>query len=159
LAQLGDRQAGIAQMERGVEGIRATGAWMGLPYFQGLLGEALAGAGQRDRAVDLLDHAISSARQNGSHFLLSEIVRTKAEISARGKDCDDKEVEALFRSAVEIATKQNAPLPALRAATGWARFLTDRRQGSQARAVLAPYAQLIGGLAGSSDAAAAVELT
>jgi DNA-binding winged helix-turn-helix (wHTH) protein/predicted ATPase len=159
LAQLGDGQAGIAQMERGVEGIRATGAWMGLPYFQGLLGEALAGAGQRDRALDLLDHAMSSARQNGSHFLLSEIVRAKAEILTRGKDCDDEEVEGLFRSAVEIATKQNAPLPALRAATGWARFLTDRRQGSQARAVLAPYAQLIGGLAGSPDAAAAAELT
>jgi DNA-binding winged helix-turn-helix (wHTH) protein/predicted ATPase len=159
LVQLGDGPAGIAQMERGVEGIRATGAWMGLPYFQGLLGEALAGLGQLDRAVDLLDHAVSSARQNGSHFLLSEILRTKAGVLAQAKDCDDKEVDALFRSAVGIATKQNAPLPALRAATGWARSLTDRRQGAQARAVLAPYAQLIGSLAGSADAAAAAELS
>jgi predicted ATPase len=159
LAQLGEVPAGIELMERGVEGIRATGASMGLTYSLSLLGEALAGAGQRERAIDTLDQAIARSRQNGSHFLLSEIVRAKAEILAREKDCDDKEVEALFRSAVEIATKQNAPLPALRAATGWARFLTDRRQGSQARVVLAPYAQLIGGLAGSPDAAAAAELT
>ena len=96
---------------------------------------------------------------DGSKDRTAEIVRAKAEILTRGKDCDDEEVEGLFRSAVEIATKQNALLPALRAATGCARFLTDRRQGSQARAVLAPYAQLIGGLAGSPDAAAAAELT
>lgn len=158
LAQLGDVQSGIAQMEQGVQAIRATGAEMGLPYFLGLLGETLAGAGQKDRALDVLNQATASAMQDGTHFLLSEIVRTKAEVLAQLKDSDTREVEALFRSAIEIATKQNAPLPALRVATGWARFLVRQRRRAQARTVLAPYAQLIASLAGSRDAASAAEL-
>ena len=158
LAQLGDAQAGIAQMEQGVQAIRATGAEMGLPYFLGLLGETLASTGQKDRALEVLDQATASAMQNGTHFLLSEIVRTKAEVLAQLKDRNAKEVEALFCSAIEIATKQNAPLPALRAATGWARFLTRQRRRAQARTVLEPYAKLIASLAGSRDAASAAEL-
>jgi predicted ATPase len=157
LAQLGDVQAGIAQMEQGVQGIRATGAEMGLPYFLGLLAEVLAGTGQRDRALDLLDQATARAVENGAHFLLSEILRIKAELLAQSRD-SKTEAEALFRSAVEMATKQNACLPALRAATGWARLLIQDRQRAQARAVLEPYAQLIAGIAGSRDAAAAAEL-
>ena len=159
VAQLGDVQAGIAQMEHGVQAIRATGAEMGLPYFLGLLGETLADAGQKDRALEVLERATASAMQNGSHFLLSEIVRTNAEVLAQLNDRNAKEVEVLFRSAVDIATKQNAPLPALRAATSWARFLTRQRRRAQARIVLQPYAQLIVSLAGSRDAELAAELT
>ena len=159
LAQLRDVQAGIAQMEHGVQAIRATGAEMGLPYFLGLLAETLADAGQKDRALDTLEQATASAMENGTHFLLSEIVRTKAEVLAQQQDRNSKEIEALFRSAIDIATKQNAPLPALRAATSWARFLTRQRRRAQARIVLQPYAQLIVSLAGSRDAQLAAELT
>src|SRR5262249_43075779 len=67
-AQLGDVQLGIAQMERGVTDIRATGAEMGLPYFLGLLAETLARAGDGSRALSLLEEAIRGAMQNGSHF-------------------------------------------------------------------------------------------
>ena len=77
---------------------------------------------------------------------------------AEAKDCDAKEVEALFRSALDIATKQNAPLPALRAATGLARFLVRQRRKGQARALLAPYAQLIASLPDTPDAVAAAQL-
>jgi predicted ATPase len=157
LAQLGDVPAGVAQMEQGVQGIRATGAEMGLPYFLGLLGEALARTGQTERALGLLDQARASAMQNGAHFLLSEVLRIKAEVLAQSKDCGTEEVEALFRSAVEIATRQNAQLPALRAATGWARFLSRRRRRAQARTLLEPYAHLIASLVGSRDAASAAE--
>jgi predicted ATPase len=145
-------------MERGVEAIRATGAEMGLPYFLGLLGETLAGAGQYDRALEMLDKATSSARLNGTHLLLSEIVRTKAEVLAEQKDTDPKQIEELFRSAIAIATRQNAPLPALRAATGWARALRRQGRRAEARAILEPYAPLLVSLGGSRDAAAAAEL-
>jgi predicted ATPase len=157
LAQLGDVQAGIAQMEQGVQGIRVNGE-MGLPYFLGLYGETLAAAGQIDRALDVLDQATASAMKNGTHFLLSEILRTEAEVLAQQKDHDAKEVEALFRSAIEVATKQNAALPALRAATAWARSLTRQRRRAQARTILEPYGQLIASLAGSRDAASAADL-
>src|SRR5262249_30384442 len=101
-AQLGDAHLGIAQMERGVAGIRATGAEMGLPYFLGLLAETLARADDRSRALSLLEEAIRGAMQNGSHFLLSELVRMKAEILSGAKDQDVLEVETLLHSAIDI---------------------------------------------------------
>ena len=131
---------------------------MGMPYLLGLLGETLAGAGQRDRALATLEEATAGAMQNGTHFLLSEVVRTRACVLAEAKDCDAKEVEALFRGALDIATKQNAPLPALRAATGLARFLVRQRRKGQARTLLAPYAQLIASLPDTPDAVAAAQL-
>ena len=158
-AQLGDVEAGIGQMERGVRAIRATGAEMGLPYLLGLLAEALAGADRRDAALRVLDQAIGSAMQNGTHFLLSEIVRIKGEVLAQAKDRNATEIESLLRSAVDIATEQNAPLPALRAATGLARFLTDQRRRPEARAVLEPHSALIASLAGTRDAVSAAEVT
>ena len=158
LAQLGDVEAGISQMEQAVQGIRATGAEMGMPYLFGMLGETLASAGQRDRALAVLEEATASAMQNGTHFLLSEVVRTKACVLGDRKDGDAKEIDALFRSALDIATRQNAPLPALRVATDWARFLMRHRRKAQARAVLAPHAALVANLPNSADGVAAARL-
>src|SRR5262249_54478393 len=142
----------------GVQAIRATGADAGLPYLFGLLAKVVSSTGQRDRALSLLDQAIDSAKQNGTHFLLSEILRTKAEVLAQAKDCNSKEIEALLRGAIDIATKQKAPLPALRAATSLARSLTDRKRRSEARALLKPYAELIATLMDTPDGASTIEL-
>jgi DNA-binding SARP family transcriptional activator/predicted ATPase len=158
-AQLGDPQGGIAQMEQGVKAIRATGAEMGLPYFLGLLAETLASSGQRSRALDLLEEAIRSAMRNGSHFMLSELLRTKAEILSLTKDRNTPEIEMLFRSAIDMAQKQNALMLALRSATSLARILRQHKRRAEARDVLAPYANLIASLAGSRDAASAAELS
>ena len=145
-------------MERGVQAIRATGAEMGLPYLLGLLAKVVGARGQRDRALSLLDEAIDSAKQNGTHFLLSEILRTKAEVLAQAKDRNFKEIEALLRGAIDIAVKQNAQLPALRAATSLARSLNDRRRRTEASALLKPHAELIVSLTGTPDGTSATEL-
>jgi predicted ATPase/class 3 adenylate cyclase len=156
-AQLGDVDAGIKQMEHGVQAIRATGAEMGLPYLLGLLAETLAGAGRRDRALQMLDQAIGSAMQNGSHFLLSEILRIKGEVLAQMKDRNSNEIESLLSSAIHTAVEQNAALPALRAATSLARFLSGQQRRAEARRVLEPHATLIASLTGTRDAVSAVE--
>jgi predicted ATPase len=107
IAQLGEATAGIAQMERGVQAIRATGADAGLPYLLGLLAKVVSSTGQRDRALSLLDQAIGSAKQSGTHFLLSEVLRSKAEVLAQAKDHNSREIDELLRGAIDIAT-QNA---------------------------------------------------
>jgi predicted ATPase len=104
VAQLGEVDAGIKQMEHGIQAIRATGAEMGLPYLLGLLAETLAGSG-RDGALQILDQAIGSAMQNGSHFLLSEVLRIKGEVLVLMKDRNSKQIESLFRSAVRTAAE------------------------------------------------------
>jgi hypothetical protein len=95
--------------------------------------------------------------QNGSHFLLSEVLRIKGEVLVRMKDRNSKQIESLFRSAVHTAAEQNAPLPALRAATSLARFLSSQHRRAEAHAVLQPRATLIASLAGTQDATWAAE--
>jgi predicted ATPase len=119
----------------------------------------VAGTGRRDQALTLVDQAISSAKQNGTHFLMSEIVRIKADVLSQFKGRDPKEIEALLQSAIDVAAKQNASLPALRAATSLARFLTGQRRGSEARALLEPHSALIASLAGTAEGISATELT
>src|SRR5262249_492619 len=99
---------------------------------------------------------IRGAMQNGSHFLLSELVRTKAEILSWAKDHDVREVETLLQ--IDIAEQQHALVPALRSAISMARIMSHRRRGVEARDMLAPYASLIASLAGTREAAAATEL-
>ena len=84
---------------------------MGLPYLLALLAETLASAGRRDRALQMLDQSIGGAMQNGSHFLLSEILRTKGEVLSQAKDRNPKEIESALRSAVHIATEQESAAP------------------------------------------------
>jgi class 3 adenylate cyclase len=155
LAQLGDRTSGIQQMQRGVEAIRATGAEMGLPYFLGLLAEAVAGAGERGRALVMIEEATAAADRHGSHFQMSELLRIKAEILAELKDHSADEVDALLLQAINLAESQGASLLALRAATSMAQLLARRKRKRRAAAVLAPYAGLITALAGTSEAKAA----
>jgi predicted ATPase len=145
-------------MEQGVNGIRATGAEMGLPYFLGLLAESLASSGQRTRALALLEEAIRSAMRNGGHFMLSELLRTRAEILSQSKDRNALEIETLLRSAIDIAQKQNALVPALRSATSLARMLRQHKRKAEARDVLAAYAHIIASVAGTRDAVLATEL-
>ena len=158
ITQLGELTSGIEQMERGIQAIRKTGAEMGLPYFLGLLGETHARAGDRKRAIEVIDQAIAKARTSGSHFQFSELLRLKAEIKAQAKDCDRAQVEALFRSAIDSARSQGAVIPELRAATSLARHFAARRRGAEARDLLAPYAGFVVPLQDSVDARMAAEL-
>ena len=81
------------------------------------------------------------------------------EVLVRMKDRNSKQIESLLRSAVHTAVEQNAPLPALRAATSLARFLSSQQRRAEAHAVLEPHATLIANLAGTQDAALAAEFS
>jgi predicted ATPase len=130
---------------------------MGLPYFLCLMAECHAASGDPKRALAAVDEALGSARRNGAHFQLSEMLRVKAEVTSQVRGSDEAQIETLFRTAVETARGQGALLPELRAATGYARYLTERRRRTEATDLLLPYAGLILDVGGSVEAKAAAE--
>ena len=131
---------------------------MGLPYLLCLLAECHAQSGDPKRALAAVDEALGSARRNGAHFQLSEMLRVKAEVTSRSKGSDGAQIETLFRTAVETARGQGALVPELRAATSYARYLAERKRRTEAADLLLPYAGLISDVKGSVDAKAAAEL-
>jgi predicted ATPase len=157
-AQLGELDLGIEQMEQGVQAIRATGAEMGLPYFLGLLGETYSMAREAGKALATIGAAIKSAEQNGARFQLSELLRMRAEVLARGQHGDPDEVERTFRTAIESARSQGALMPELRAAASLAGYLAETARRAEARELLRSYSDFIRTTPGCTDIDAAAEL-
>jgi hypothetical protein len=157
-AQLGELDLGIEQMEQGVQAIRATGAEMGLPYFLGLLGESYSKAQEGGKALAMIGAAIGSAERNGARFQLSELLRMRADVLARGQYAGSDEVERTFRTAIESARDQGAVMPELRAATSLAGYLSERERLAEAHEVLRSYKDLIRTTPGCTDIDAAAEL-
>ena len=157
-AQLGERDLGIEQMEKGLQAIRATGAEMGFPYFLGLLGEAYGMTGEAGRALATIDAAIESAERNGARFQFSELLRMRAEILDRGGRRNYGEVELALRAAIKSARSQGALMPELRAVTRLARHLAEKGRQPEASELLQPYAEFIRATPRNSDTEAAAEL-
>jgi DNA-binding SARP family transcriptional activator/predicted ATPase len=136
LTQLGELDEGIARMREGVEGTKATGAEMGLPYFVALLGEALGRAGRPDAGLEQIEHALVTAERNGARFQFSEMLRLKGELLATLSNARRKEAGACFRESIAAADEQGAKLPKLRSATSLARLLMTEGNAGTARVVL-----------------------
>jgi predicted ATPase len=133
LAEQGEPEAGIARMRRGLAGVSATGAEMGLPYFVALLGEAHAKAGRPEEGLAEIERGLAMAEGNGARFQGPEILRLKGELLRRLPEPDEAAAEACFRNAVAAARAQGARLPELRALTSLARL----PHGAAAREALA----------------------
>jgi tetratricopeptide (TPR) repeat protein len=157
-AQLGERDLGIEQMEKGLQAIRATGAEMAFPYFMGLLGEAYGMSGEAGRALATIDAAIESAERNGARFQLSELLRMRAEVLDQGRRRDNDEIELALRAAIKSAHGQGALMSELRAVTCLATHFAEKGRRLEASELLQPYAEFIRTNPGSSDTRAAAEL-
>jgi DNA-binding SARP family transcriptional activator/predicted ATPase len=138
LAELGDLDEGIASMRDGLAAISATGAEMGLPYYVALLGEALGKAGKPEAGLREIDRALAIANRHGGNFQRSEILRLQGDLLAMLSKARLPEAEACYRQAIEVADKQGAKLPKLRAATSLAQLLAGKGEPARARALLRP---------------------
>jgi DNA-binding SARP family transcriptional activator len=142
-AELGDLDGGIARMRDGLAALSATGAEMGLPYYIALLGEALGKAGKPEAGLGEIERALAIADQRGGNFQRSEILRLKGELLTTLSKTRLPEAKACYREAVELADKQGARVPKLRAALSLARMLVAKGTHAQALAVLQPPYQAI----------------
>ena len=136
LAELGDLDQGIARMRDGLAAISATGAEMGSPYYVALLGEALGKAGKPDAGLQELDRALAIASRHGGNFQLSEILRLKGELLQMLSKSRLGDATACYREAIEVADKQGAKLPKLRAAMSLARLRAGKSEAAHARGQL-----------------------
>ncbi|WP_349607601.1 AAA family ATPase [Cupriavidus sp. DF5525] len=143
LAQLGDLDEGIERMREGISAISATGAEMGLPYFNALLGEALGRAGKPEAGLVEIDRALAAVNQHGGRFQLSEMLRLKGELLAAQCPVRREEALASLREAIAVAQRQGASFLGLRAAISLARLLAATGDIENAYTVLQPACESI----------------
>ena len=138
VAALGDAEAGIEEMVRGMRASRATGARMDEPHYLGLLGDAYLRAGEIEAAAGAIDEALELSTRDRSLFYEPELLRLRAiALERSGHDEALDEAESVLREAVETARHQDSRSLELRAATALLKVCRRRGRGSEARAALA----------------------
>jgi len=144
LAELGNCDAGISEIDRGLEAYAASGATLGKPHLLALLAEAQAGAGNIQSALDVLAEALALAKASGEQLDEPTLYRHRGDWLLRlpgGNEAPQVEVEAeaedCFRSAIALAREQGAMALELQAALALAKLWQQQGKRDAAREVLA----------------------
>jgi predicted ATPase len=137
LAALGQVEAGLAEMRRGIAGWRATGAGAFLPIFLALIAEAELIRGDFDAGLRTVDEALARVRTHGERIFEAELHRLHGELLLAGSGTDPAAAEACFQRAMEVARAQSAKAWELRAAVSLARLWQLRGRSSDAHRLLA----------------------
>jgi class 3 adenylate cyclase/predicted ATPase len=132
----GDRKPGLAAMRNSL----ARQAEQGLvtTFFETLLAEAEAEAGESDVAFCTINHALAASERTGLHWYDVETHRIRGEILLRGNSADTLTAEEAFQRAIAVAGEQGARSLQLRAALSLAKLYQSTNRLVHAQAVLSP---------------------
>ena len=137
-AELGALGEGLADMRRGVESLRQQD----LLNFDGLYKIALADAetraGDRVRAIAILDEALATADRLGYRAFEAELNRTRGEIMLECDPANPAPAEEAFQTAIAVAKRQGTRSFEQRAALALAKLYKSTSRPADAHAVLAP---------------------
>jgi predicted ATPase len=143
IAAQGQIEQGITEIRQGLRlaypGEAGTGARR--PYFLALLAEAYGWAGQTEQGLRALAEALDEIERMGERTWEPEIHRVKGELLASPAIGNWGEAAACFSRASEIACRQGARSPELRAAMGLARLHRTQGRTEEAHDLLAPIAE------------------
>ena len=138
LAQQGQAQEGIVQMQQGLTAWRAIGAGIGRPYWLALLAEVYGTMEQPEAGLRALTEALTLAETTGERLNEPELYRLKGELLLQQPSDNQPEAETCFHHAIHIAQSQQAKSWELRAATSLARLWQQQDKRVEARDLLAP---------------------
>jgi len=129
-------EEGIAGMRRGLVDWGGTG---GTPRPQDLffLASGLGKAGRPQEGLQVVEEGFASIGKTGAQLCSSWLHHVKGELLLVQNPSDGANAELCFRTAIEIARRQSARSPELRATTSLARLLATQGRRDEARAMLA----------------------
>jgi TolB-like protein/Tfp pilus assembly protein PilF len=129
LVEAGQGAAGVAQMREGITAMHAIEADLQRSRYLALLGEACGATGQIAEGLSLLAEALAFAEQSGERFFEAEIYRLRGELLLKS-EAPQAGAEECFHQAIQVAQRQQAKSPELRAMMSLARLW--QRQGKTA---------------------------
>jgi tetratricopeptide (TPR) repeat protein len=153
LARQGQGEAGIAQIQQGLEVYQETGAQLGRPLLLGLLGEAYRAAVRPEEGLGAVREALALAQRTGQgsqeiwlSWLTGELTLQQANVPGSGRKSDNPgpvspnwqwEAEECFRHALELARQQGAKLLELKTAMSLSRLWHRQGKKEEAHQLLA----------------------
>jgi class 3 adenylate cyclase/predicted ATPase len=152
LAEQGQAEEGIAQICQGLATNQAMRIEVHRTYLLGLLAEAYGKIGQPKEGLTVLAEALKQVHKTGERRWEAELYRLKGELGlqsgVQGPKSENPspqhltpstqaEAEACFLKAIEVAGKQQAKSPELRASTSLARLWQQQGKQKEAHQMLA----------------------
>ena len=132
----GRYEEGVAGMRRGISAFRATGGTSPTSHLCHLA-IGLGRIGRPQEGLEVVEKGFASVAKTGYRLDIPLLHRVKGELLLAQNPSDVAEAEQCFRTAIEIARRQSARSPELRATTSLARLLTGQGRRDEARAMLA----------------------
>ena len=139
VAELGDPERGLREMEHTVQALRAMRAELSVPYFLAVLAETQARYGHPDAARRSVEEGLEVSARTHEVGYDPELLRLRGELDLLahgGGDGGRDGAEASFRRAIELAREHGAKMFELRATASLCRLLRDRQATADARAML-----------------------
>ena len=137
LAEQGRTAEGIIQMQQGLTAGLATGALALRPNWLALIAEACGKAGQIEEGLRVVAEGLAAVSDTGERFWESELYRLQGVLQLALSMDNQAEVETCFWQALDIARRQQAKSPELRATMSLSRLWQRQGKRDAARQLLA----------------------
>src|SRR5260370_34222727 len=122
----GDITEGISCIAKGIEDFRATGAFLGLPFFLALKAEALQLANRTFDALEAITEAEALVERFGERLWRSDLHRLRGVLLA-DMDADETQIETAFSEAIRAATDQKSVSLRIRAEATYTEYRRLKR--------------------------------
>jgi predicted ATPase len=130
--------ATLAEMRRGVRTCREQALGNYIPFFNAVLAETEAEAGELESALATIDNAIAEIERGGQRRFAAESYRIRGEILLKPDPANTTPAEEAFLTPISVAQQQKARSFELRAALSLAKLYQSADRAADAHAVLAP---------------------
>jgi len=132
----GQFEEAIAQMHQGLSFCEAIGTEAYRTFWLNFLAEAYGKEGKAEEGLRVMSEALAFVEKTGERMLEAELYRLKGELLLMQGEAEVK-VEACFRKAIEIASRQSVKSWELRAVISLSRLLQKQGKKEEARKLLA----------------------
>ena len=141
LTAQGHAQTGMAEIRKGIAAIRATGTEIARSHDLGVLAEAQQSVGQIEDGLATVAEAFAFVEQTDERHFEAELYRLKGSLilqtQATSPRADlEKDADACFQRAIEIAKNQQAKSFELRASSCLARLWQQQNKKAEAKRLL-----------------------
>jgi predicted ATPase len=142
LAERGEREQGLAQMQEGLAAHREIGAEVLVPAFLALVAETYERLGRPAEGLAAVTEALTVAQRSEQHYWEVELHRLlgvltlQAETSPARAGHHDRAAEPHFLRAIDIARRQRARSLELRATMNLSRMWADEGKPGEAHVLL-----------------------
>lgn len=141
LAELGEPDAGVAEMRSGYDLWASTGAMVTRPFYLAMQAEGLAIARRPEEGLALVDQALELIGANGERYYEAELLRLRGELllqQAARAPAAVQEARRWFEKGLQSARDRGLKSLALRSAISIARELAAAGEGEAALRTLVP---------------------